>query len=107
MLELDGMGDRPARTRCQISGKAPAGMGGLKVSVMRWWLGGCAVDMPQHPGVGATPASEESALGLVKMEHSSQCVAGFDKAMWTICLILMKWIRGGSKTSEIQLCCLS
>lgn len=87
MLELAGWFSSQARTRCQVSGRAPAGMGGLKVGAARWWLGGCAGGTPQHPGLGAAPASEQSALGLVKVEHSSQRVAGFDKAMRTFCLI--------------------
>lgn len=43
--------------------------------------------MPQHPGLGAAHATEESAFGLGRVEHSSQLVPGFDKAMRTIHLI--------------------
>ena len=75
------------RTGCQVTSKAPTGVGGLEVDATRWWLGRCAGGMPQHPALGAARATEESAFGLVKVEHSSQLAAGFDKAMRTICLI--------------------
>ncbi|XP_010011935.1 PREDICTED: coiled-coil domain-containing protein 85C [Nestor notabilis] len=59
--------------------------------------------MPQHPGLGAAPASEERAVGLVKMEHSSQLVAGFDKAMSTICLIYNEGGEGVQAMSDSAL----
>lgn len=83
LLWLSGQG----RMRCQVPSKAPAGVGGLEVSAMRWWPGGCAGGTPQHPSLEATCTTKESAFGLVKMEYSPQLAAGFDKAMRTIHLI--------------------
>lgn len=48
----------------------------------------------QHLNLGAAPATEESAFGLVKVEHSLQLVAGFVKTMRTIPLILNKGDEG-------------
>ncbi|XP_010083472.1 PREDICTED: coiled-coil domain-containing protein 85C [Pterocles gutturalis] len=56
--------------------------------------------MPQHPDLGAAPATEESAFGLVKVEHSSQLAAGFDKATRTICLISNEGEKGTRTVSD-------
>lgn len=71
----------------QGTSKAPAGLSGLEVGATRWWPGRRAGGMPQHPGLGAAHATEESAFGLGRVEHYSQLVPGFDKAMRTIHLI--------------------
>lgn len=64
------------------------------------WLGGYAGGMPQYLGLGA--AQEESAFGLVKVEHCSQLAAGFDTAVRIICLIS----NGKGYEDVIQLYCL-